>query len=330
MNREGLRDDIINLAFFWPAILIAWGIAWLRFRNADQVTPPIVPSRIMALWIVLGVILVLLSACLIWLIVKRVRIGRMDPLPWYLVVGPRGSGKRTLLKQAGVRQIATWNDDSFVAHNSILLDQVGGYILDEVQSADPNTRREYLADVAEFLRGKSLKGIIATIDVDAALDEAGSRAQAQMLHMHLAEITRRFGVDVPIYLVVTRCDRLPGFVPFFQHLPAAERGNAWGATITGQRQNNPLAAFDQECAILHRALDERRLTFLDAAQPTTNRLIYEFPSQMTLVCERLRSYVETLFMAASAQERLIFRGFYFTGTAPVERALGDRMTQGGV
>ena len=127
MNREGLRDDIINLAFFWPSILIAWVIAWLRFRNADQVSPPIVPSRIMALWIVLGVILVLLSACLVWLIVKRVRIGRMDPLPWYLVVGPRGSGKSALLKQAGVRQIATWNDDSFVAHNSIILDQVGGH-----------------------------------------------------------------------------------------------------------------------------------------------------------------------------------------------------------
>lgn len=330
MNREGLRDDIINLAFFWPSIIIAWVIAWLRFRHADQVTPPIVPSRIMALWIVLGVILVLLSACLVWLIVKRVRIGRMDPLPWYLVVGPRGSGKRALLTQAGVRQIATWDDDSFVAHNSIILDQIGGYILDEVQGADPNTRREYLADVAEFLRGKSLKGILATIDVDAALDEAGSRAQAETLHTHLAEITRRFGLDVPIYLVVTRCDRLPGFGPFFQQLPAAERGNAWGATLTGQRQGSALAAFDQECAILHRALDERRLVFLDAAQPATNRLIYEFPSQITLVCERLRSYVETLGMTAASQERLILRGFYFTGALPAERALGDRLTPGGV
>ncbi|HEY0603849.1 MAG TPA: type VI secretion protein IcmF/TssM N-terminal domain-containing protein [Herpetosiphonaceae bacterium] len=326
MNREGLRDDIINLAFFWPAILIAWVIAWLRFRNADQLTPPVVPARIMALWIVLGIILVLLSACLVWLIVKRIRIGRLDPLPWYLVVGPRGSGKSALLKQAGVRQIATWNDDSFVAHNSILLDQVGGYILDEVQGADPNTRREYLADVEEFLRGKTLKGIIATIDVDAALDAAGSRAQAQTLQTHLAEITRRFGVNLPVYLVVTRCDRLPGFLPFFGHLPPTERGKAWGATIGGQR--SPLAAFDQECAILQHALDERRLAFLDA-EPATNRLVYEFPAQITLVCERLRSYVETLF-TASSQERLIFRGFYFTGAAQSERALGESMTQGGL
>lgn len=330
MNREGLRDDIINLAFFWPSIIIAWVIAWLRFRNAAEVTPPIVPSRIMALWIVLGVILVLLSACLLWLIVKRVRIGRLDPLPWYLVVGPRGSGKTALLKQSGVRQIAAWNDDSFVAHNSIILDQVGGYILDEVQQADPNTRREYLADVEEFLRGKSLKGIIATIDVDVALDAAGSREQAQTLQTHLGEITRRFGVNLPVYLVITRCDRLPGFLPFFQHLPSAERGKAWGATISGQRQHNPLAAFDQECEILQHALDERRLAFLDAEHPATNRLIYEFPTQLTLVCERLRSYVETLFTASSPQESLIFRGFYFTGAAQSERALGDIMTHGGV
>jgi type VI secretion system protein ImpL len=329
MNREGLRDDIINLAFFWPSILIAWVIAWLRFRNAEQLTPPVVPARITALWIVLGVILVLLSASLVWLIVKRIRIGRLDPLPWYLVVGPRGSGKSALLKQAGVRQIATWNDDSFVAHNSIILDQVGGYILDEVQGADPNTRREYLADVEEFLRGKSLRGIIATIDVDVALDAAGSRAQAQTLQTHLAEITRRLGVNLPIYLVVTRCDRLPGFVPFFGHLPPAERGKAWGATIAGQRQGSPLAAFDQECAILQHALDERRLVFLDA-EPATNRLIYEFPAQITLVCERLRSYVETLFMAGSSQERLIFRGFYFTGAAQSERAPGESMIPGGV
>lgn len=330
MNREGLRNDIITLAFFWPSILIAWGIAWLRFRNADQVTPPIVPSRIMALWIVLGVILVLLSVCVVWLIVKRVRIGRMDPLPWYLVVGPRGAGKTTLFKQSGVRQLATWNDDSFVAHTTMILDQVGGYILDEVQGADPNTRREYLADVEEFLRGRSLKGIIATIDMDAVLDTDGSRAQAQALQTHLAEITRRFGLNLPVYLVVTRCDRLPGFVPFFGQLPPTERGNAWGATLSGQHQANLLTAFDQECATLQHALDERRLAFLHAGQLATNRLIYQFPAQMRLVCERLRCYVETLFTVASSQERLIFCGFYFTGAVPAERAPGDSMTQGGV
>jgi type VI secretion system protein ImpL len=329
MNREGLRDDIINLLFFWPAIIGAWIIAWLRFRNADQVTPPVVPSRIMALWIVLAVILVLLSACLIWLIVKRVRIGRLDPLPWYLVVGPRGSGKTALLKQAGMRQLATWDDDSFVSHNSIILDQVGGYILDEVQQADPNTRREYLADVELFLRGKSLKGIIATIEVDAALDLAGSRAQAETLRTHLAEITQRFGMNLPVYLVVTGCDQLPGFVPFFQHLPPTDRANAWGATMSGQQQRNPLVAFDQECASLQRALAERRLTFLDVEHAPTNRLIYQFPSQFVLLCQRLRGCVEALFMVSSPQERLIFRGFYFTG-ASSERALVDIRAHRGV
>ncbi|HEX6288761.1 MAG TPA: type VI secretion protein IcmF/TssM N-terminal domain-containing protein [Herpetosiphonaceae bacterium] len=329
MNREGLRDDMINLAFFWPSILGAWIIAWLRFRNADQVTPPIVPSRIMALWIVLAVILGLLSVCVLWLIVKRARIGRLDPLPWYLVVGPRGSGKTVLLTQAGVRQVAAWNDDSFVAHHSIILDQVGGYILDEIQQADPNTRREYLADVEAFLRGKSLKGIIATIEVDAALDAAGSAAQAQTLRTHLAEITHRFGVHLPVYLVITRCDHLPGFLPFFQHLPPTDRANAWGATLSGQ-QRDALTAFDQECALLQRALADRRLAFLDAPHPATNRAIYQFPAEFALLCERLRSAVETIFTGSSPQERLLFRGFYFTGASPAERALDDRSARGGV
>lgn len=330
MNREGLRNDILTLAFFWPAIIGAWVLAWLRFREAPNVTPPIVPARIMALWIVLGIVLLALSICLIWLIVKRVRIGRLDPLPWYLVVGPRGSGKTTLLRQAGLREAAAWNDDSFVAHNSIILDQVGGYILDEVQHADSNTRREYLADVAEFLRGKSLKGIIATIEADEALDEAANQAQAKALRQHLAEIVHHFGLNLPVYLVITRCDRLPGFLPFFEHLPPTDRSKAWGATLAGEQQRRPLAAFDQECALLQRALAERRLAFLDADDPATNRSIYQFPVQFTLICERLRGYVETLFTAASPQERLIFRGFYFTGAAQPERALGDAGTFGGV
>jgi type VI secretion system protein ImpL len=329
MNREGLRNDIITLAFFWPSIIGAWVIAWLRFRDAAQVTPPIVPERIMALWIVLAVILGLLGVCLLWLVIKWVRIGRLDPLPWYLVVGPRGSGKTTLFKQSGLRQLATWNDDSFVAHNSIILDQLGGYILDEVQQADPNTRREYLADVEEFLRGKSLKGIIATIEIDEALDAAGNRAQAQALRAHLAEITRRFGLNLPVYLVVTRCERLPGFLPFFQHLPPTERGKAWGATMTGQ-QRNPLAAFDRECELLQRALAERRLSFLDADQSAANRLIYQFPAQFTLACGRLRGYVETLFTVSSSQDNLIFRGFYFTGAAQPATALGDTSIHGGL
>lgn len=330
MNREGLRNDIVTLAFFWPAIIGAWVLAWLRFREAPNVTPPVVPGRIMALWIVLGLVLLGLTACLLWLIVKRVRIGRLDPLPWYLVIGPRGSGKTTLLKQAGLRQAASWNDDSFIAHNSIILDQVGGYILDEVQHADSNTRREYLVDVAAFLRGKSLKGIIVTIEAEQALDAAASEVQASALHRHLVEITHRFGVNLPMYLVVTGCDRLPGFLPFFEHLSAAERTKAWGATLTGEQQRRPLAAFDQECAMLQRALAERRPGFLDTGDSVTNQSIYQFPAQFALICTQLRGYIGALFPASSSQEQLIFRGFYFTGASHMKRAVADAGTFGGV
>lgn len=302
MNKEALRNHSLTLGFFWSLIILAWGLTWYHIRSNTS----------LRLWIALGIILVLIVACAVWLVIKWKRIGQLDPLPWYLVIGPRGSGKATLLKQSGLREVAVSGDDSFVAQRSIVLDKVGGYALDESLTADASARQEYLADLEQFLRGRSLKGIIATIEVPTALDSTGNRQHAQALRTHLDEIVQQLGLRLPVYLVITKCDLLQGFVPFFESLSSAERAQGWGATLTGDQQSDPVAAFDKEYIALQQALDEHRLVFMSTTNPVANGAIYQFPTQFALVCQSLRGCIETLFTPSTSQERPLFRGFYYT------------------
>jgi type VI secretion system protein ImpL len=308
MSRTTVWSDAIALGIFWSPILLAWGMVWYRFRSAPG----------MAVWIALGIILGLIGISSAWLVVKMSRTGWPDPLPWYLVVGLPAVGKTTLLKTSGLRPLSVQNDDSYIAHRSIILEGVGGYVLDDVQDADADTRNQFLADLQQFLRTRALKGVIATVEVDAALDVEGNQKQAQTLRDHLNEITGLFGVQVPVYLVITKCDCLPGFLPFFANLPPGARAQVWGTALPVGCQGGPVAAFERECHILQGALDERRLGYMGSESVTANRAVYQFPARFQTLCHALNGFVKTLLSPEMGQNSLTVRGCYWTSAAQPE------------
>jgi type VI secretion system protein ImpL len=297
--------DRLSLAFFWPPIFLAWVLALYRIDGTLQ---PLV-------WVVLTSVLVLMVVSIIWLAADRVSAEDAPGLPWYLVIGPPASGKATLVRQAGFveRRAAGLRrqTDPYFAARSIVLEQVGTFVLYREEDVDRPTQQALIAQAKRFLRGKPLKGVLVTIGADTQ----GGVATARILRGRIRDLLEPLGLDVPIYLVVTKCDQLPGFAAFFGGLSSAERAQGWGATLAADRRADAGAGFAQESLVLHQALDERRLAWLERGDPRANGDTYRFPTVFSETCGHLQAFVDELFGGARGDEPLLFRGAYFTGVA---------------
>jgi type VI secretion system protein ImpL len=275
---------------------------------------------------------------------ERSRLGRTQgarvartALPWYLVIGPSGSGKTTALAASGLRfsldasegmeaggtRACRW----FFADRAVLLDTAGRYVTDE--NADAWTA---LLDALRRSRPATpLNGVVLTVSVAAlagsprvALDE-----QARQLRRRVDEIIGRLRVRVPVYLVLTQCDRLPGFVEFFEGLTPDERRAVWGRTFDPGDDRPAYERIADALSDMHADLIGRRIRRLrDAAPGAERRRVYAFPDAFQEAGGALRRFAAPLVLPNPYHERPVWRGVYFTsatqnGTAGATAGTAD-------
>jgi type VI secretion system protein ImpL len=261
-------------------------------------------------------------------------------LPWYMFIGPPGSGKSTALRHSGLQFPymagtgqglqglgGTRNCDWWFTNEGIVLDTAGRYV-----SADED-QAEWLAflDLLKKHRpGTPLNGVIVAISI-ADLLQAGDgevEEHAKKIRIRIDELIKRLGVVFPVYVLFTKCDLVQGFVESFEDLNRAEREQIWGATFTKASAGDPPEVrFQKEFEELLAILKGRRLGRLATTRGTHKVTIFGFPLQMNSARDRLSRFIEVLFQANPYQESPLFRGFYFTsGTqegTPIDRILSS-------
>ena len=269
---------------------------------------------------------------------KLARGGRdaLAVLPWYLMVGPPGTGKSTALRNSGlkfpylsskgggaVRGVGgTRNCDWWLTNEAVFLDTAGRYTTGE------EDRAEWFAFLDILARNRPhrpINGLVVTVSVTDLMnsDPQAAGELGQRIRERVDEVTARLKVVVPIYVMITKCDLLTGFVEMFSDLPRSERGQIWGFTVPlAAQQEAPsellLKRFDELAAVLEqRALrrigQERRLE--------TRERIYQFPQRFDALRKSMAEFVQPLFMENVFQDTPVMRGLYFTsGTQDVRVA----------
>jgi type VI secretion system protein ImpL len=278
---------------------------------------------------------------------KLGRTGRdaLGLLPWYVMIGPSASGKTTAIRSSGIKMPAgkagkvrgvggTRNCDWWMTNEAILLDTAGRW------STDEDDRQEWLAflDILKRTRPqKPINGIlvaIAATDLTGDVEEIGDLART--LRERIDEVTGRLDMVVPVYLMVTKCDLVSGFVETFGDLKDRERGQIWGFTlpVAGEHDDHVDAFaqhFDDLADTLERYAvvrmgEERRLEARDR--------IYAFPRQFDSLRQGLIDLIASLFDRSVYQDAPIMRGVYFTsGTQegrPIDRIMSSMAEAFGV
>jgi type VI secretion system protein ImpL len=274
--------------------------------------------------------------------VHRFRQGRLYELPWYLMIGPPGSGKTTALLQSGLRFPleraqelkgvgGTRNCDWFFTDEAVLLDTAGRWTTqDSHQPADEAAWRGFLGLLAKHRPREPINGVIVAIAVDDLLagDPGRLAVTARAVRARLAELGEHLGCSFPAYLVLTKADLIAGFRESFADLDERAREQVWGFTLPLQEQGGAPARdlVQRELDLLLDRLEGRLLARLEAERdPDRRALIQAFPLQVAALAAPLQQLLDEAFAATSYETPPILRGVYLTSATqagtPIDRLL---------
>lgn len=272
--------------------------------------------------------------------------GGLYQLPWYMFIGAPGSGKTTALTQSGLKfPLAdalgksaiggvggTRNCDWWFTDDAVLLDTAGRYTTQDSNStADKAAWTGFLQLLKKYRRRRPINGVIVTVPVSDLLQETESwrQAEAQAIRERIKELHEQLGVRFPVYVLVTKCDLLAGFVEFFDALGREERAQVWGVTFpldTHKDGDAALAALPNEFGLLEQRLQERVLARMQAERdPFKRALVYSFPQQFAGLRDVLQGFLRDVFESNRYEQSALLRGVYFSsGTqegSPLDRVM---------
>ena len=272
---------------------------------------------------------------------KLARGGRdaLALLPWYMIIGPPGGGKSTALRasglkfpylsrRGGVRGLGgTRNCEWWLTNEAVLLDTAGRY---STEDDDHEEWMGFLDMLARTRPKKPVNGILVAIPlVDvAAKTEEGASELGRRMRERVDEVMARLKMVLPVYVLLTKCDLLPGFVETFGDLPKVERGQVWGFTVPLGELADKAAVFGERFDELLAAVEERSLWRLGEQRQLARReRIYEFPQQLGAAKPALAEFLDALFTENVYQDTPILRGVYFTSGTQEGRVVDRVMTR---
>ena len=276
---------------------------------------------------------------------RRSGAGLYD-LPWYMIIGPPGAGKTTVLVNSGLnfplaqkfgkealRGVGgTRSCDWWFTDQAVLLDTAGRYTTqDSNRSADAAGWTSFLQLLRKHRPRQPINGVIVAMSASdlLGLDERGREQHAAAIRERLDELSRNLRIEFPVYFLVTKCDLIAGFTPTFDDLGAEGRSQVWGTTFALESTESGRAAesFAGEFDRLLERLQQRVIPRMQAERdPGRRAAVLAFPQQMALLKPAFADLLRQVFAATEFDNKVLLRGVYFTSGAqegaPIDRLLG--------
>ena len=267
-------------------------------------------------------------------------------LPWYVIIGAPGSGKTTALLNSGLKFPVeqrtgkgalrgvggTRNCDWWFTDEAVLLDTAGRYTTqDSDAAADSAAWAEFLSLLRKYRGRRPVNGVILAISAQDLIVMGTSAREAHVAaaRRRLDELNRELRMQLPIYVMVTKCDLVAGFTEYFDDQAQEGRAQVWGVTFSYDQtlKGDSAKTFPSEFDALIGRLNERLFARLEEDRDVRRRAkVFGFPQQMAALRGPLTQFVTEAFDSTRFDRQLLLRGVYFTsGTqegTPIDRLLG--------
>jgi len=267
-------------------------------------------------------------------------------LPWYIIIGPPGSGKTTALvnssldfplaEQFGKGALqgigGTRNCDWWFTNEAVLIDTAGRYTTqDSHKVVDSSAWEGFLSLLKKNRRRRPINGAIIAISIhDLLLQTEEERVQhAKVIRTRIDELMEKLEIRFPIYLMFTKADLASGFTEYFEDLSKEEREQVWGVSLPNAprpSQSPDFEFLDTEYNKLLERLYSRELSRIHTERDVKRRAaIQGFPQQVENLKTVIDSFVKQTFVKNRFQFQPYLRGIYFTsGTqdgTPIDRMM---------
>src|ERR1017187_10126219 len=265
---------------------------------------------------------------------------RLGSLPVFLLAGDTGSTKTSVMVNAGLEpellaglvyrdnnMVPTRTANIWFSRRTIFVEAGGKLPAEPAKWGRLIRKLQPRAGVASQ-SAQAARAVLVCYDAETftrpGAQEAAT-AVARNLRTRLGEMSQAFGINLPVYVLFTKMDRLPFFTEYVRNLTKEEAGQVVCATILmrgvrtggvdGEEQTARLTADFER---LFRSLADARPEFLgretDATKPPG---AYEFPREFRKIRPAVVQFRVDLCQPSQLTVGPFLRGFCFTGVRPV-------------
>lgn len=247
---------------------------------------------------------------------------RGKPLPWFVLTGTQ-KGQSTLLASVSAtgvegRHFAPTRTLQWRFFKTAAFLELSGHFLELKNTLTVGWHRMVLRQRFSPLPA----GVVVCVSTAELRDGAEIEIAAQRVRALLAPLLQKVKRRLPLYLVITECDELPGFTEWATVLSPAQRQQALGGNIE---------CYDPEClnavfVPLSAGLNNARMSMFSGNTPdihTPNLLA--FPQRLLELQPFLQRYISTLCEKDNYSVSGVPGGVWFTARTQEEGSVGGTL-----